>query len=347
MSPPTVVAPLLPEQVPDLRQFLMNGFDEPPDAEVFSLAALRWKYFDDYGVGDPPRSFVTLDGDRITGHIGLCQRSFHSRSQEIPGVPTVHPIDWLGSPRDPLAGIRLLYKVFERVETLYAVGGTLWAQRALAAAGSQHLPPVRVYLIVLNPGYRLRQRSGSLLRRSAGAIRDVIRVYRHPAQAAQQRFSLSHVGAFDSEVDSVLANAPARLMFTSRTAALLNYYLRYPGGTFSGWQIYDHQRLRGFALLRIRRRRHICEGRIVDCFLDSEEVGCWHAALSALSHELRRSSVDYATVYVTAPWFREAAERSGFFLLHETNVLMRDPRHRVSCAAPFMLSMLEADHAIL
>ena len=158
---------------------------------------------------------------------------------------------------------------------------------------------------------------------------------------------IQQVPSFDSEIETVVGSAPAPLIFTSRSLDLLNYYLRYPGGSLSGWKVYDAQRLRGFALLTVRHHGGICCGKIVDCFLDSREPSLWQAAFSALTQQLREQAADYVTVYATTSWVRRAIELNGFYFWQETEVVLRDPQRRMPREVPFMLTMLEADHAIL
>lgn len=343
----TMTTPLRPEHIPELRQFLLQGFGDPPDSVWFSEAMLRWKYFDDYGMGAGPLSYISQQGGQINGHIGLCRRLLCASGSTREQVPTVHCIDWLGSREHRLIGVRLLRKVFAEVETQYAIGGSALGKKALKAAGFEQLPPITVYQRILRSVYRLRDPHASSFAKCARVVRDTISARWHRAHRCGQELIVQRTPAFDAEITGVLDNVPRPLLFTSRDPGLLNYYLRCPGIPFCGWGISDDQRLRGFALSNVLREGSIFQGRIVDCFLDSREVEHWQAAFAALTKELRQQSADYVTVYASTPWVRQALELNGFSRVRETEVWLRDPRRRVMRGVPFLLSMLDGDNSIL
>ena len=75
---------------------------------------------------------------------------------------------------------------------------------------------------------------------------------------------------------------PLRIVTCRRDHLLLNYFLRCPLSGFSGWTIHTSERMIGFAVLKITPHGRIQLGKIVDCWLDTEDPSCWQAAVAAL-----------------------------------------------------------------
>ena len=48
-------------------------------------------------------------------------------------------------------------------------------------------------------------------------------------------------------------------------------------------------------------------GRIADCVLDDPSPDAWHAAVAALTAELRRRGADLAESFGAAPWMAEGS----------------------------------------
>ena len=100
------IRPLAPDDLPELSRFLTAGFHAPPDADFAAPEVLRWKYLGPDAGGDatdsaPARSYIARDeSGRIVGHLGLCRTAFEGQALAAAGgrVPTIHIIDWLGSP---------------------------------------------------------------------------------------------------------------------------------------------------------------------------------------------------------------------------------------------------------
>ncbi len=102
---------LAPDDLPELSRFLTVGFHAPADADFAAIDVLRWKYLETYdstndevnsrdGSG-APNSYVARDeAGQIIGHLGLCRTAFEGQAlaPQDGQVPTIHIIDWLGSP---------------------------------------------------------------------------------------------------------------------------------------------------------------------------------------------------------------------------------------------------------
>jgi len=130
-----------------------------------------------------------------------------------------------------------------------------------------------------------------------------------------------------------------------RDHLLLNYFLRYPLGGFSGWTIHTSQGMVGFAVLKVTQHGRIRLGKIVDCWLHTEEPSSWRAAVAALIDRLRALSADDVTCYATTPSLHAALLWNGF-TKSEKNVCVRDKDQLLPRDLPFGFSMLDGDGAI-
>lgn len=342
------ITPLRRADIPELSQFLTSGFNVSATSPCFSHEVLSWKYFD--GPSGPTEvstcSYVARSANKIVGHIGICPRQFVIAGSSAAPVSTMHAIDWLVSTPNSGSGAFLMMQAFGTCKTQYAVGGSDQAQAVFPKLGFEQKPGVAVYRKVLAPLHRLRTDEG-LLRRCAGTVKDIVSVWRRRTPRATQTVELRPVTTFTEEIDCLLRQCSTSIVTCQRDHSLLNYFLRYPQAGFSGWTIHSSGKMIGFVILKISPYGHIQLGKIVDCWLDTEDTSCWQAAVTAILDRLRLLSAYAVTCYATTPSLRSALLWSGFTKSGETNVYLRDKGQSLPRDLPFGLSMLEADHAIL
>jgi hypothetical protein len=340
------IHPLEPDALPELSRFLTAGFHAPPDAEFASVDVLRWKYFDPRGCGDEARSFVARDAGQIIGHIGICPTAFCARSGTSTHiVSALHIIDWLGSREHPGVGSSLIRKVHALADTQFGVGTTEAAKKVIRVIGYENRATVPIFQRVFRPAYRLHSPGLNPAVKVAQATRDLARSVMKPARQAAIRLEASCVDAFGSEVESLFENVEGPIVLTRRDAALLNYYLKYPRGTISGWRLSEDGRTRGCALLSIVSRGKQRIGKIVDCILESRAAELWHAAMMVLAQELQARGADVAQACGSVPWVADALTASGFIKLHDVALTLRDRQQLVPRDMPLFLTFLEGDYA--
>lgn len=332
--------------LPDLRHFLIRGFGVADATSCFDANVLRWKYLEKLENVQGPRSLITRHNGQIVGHIGLCPRQWVVRAHAPARVSTVHCMDWLASPEHPSVGLMLMLRGCESADTQYGVGGSAVGQKMLTAVGYEVQGSVGVYSRVLSPAYRLRIPGGGI-RKYVGMARDTYRLLTRSRKPPDVATELRRVREFTHEINAVLETGTAPLAFTTREPWLLNYYLQYPLGPITGWTIHAEQRLIGFALLNVVTADTIRTGRIVDCFLASEEGALWHSAIWSILLELKSQSVDLLTCYASTPWLKDALQRGGFYLQRTKKLYVRDKKRLLPNSVPFLVSQLEADYAYL
>lgn len=343
------ITPLRRSVLPELSQFLTSGFGVAADSVFFSPEALSWKYFDGPSgpSADPVRSLVARSGGRIVGHIGISFRQLIVSGDGAAPVPTMHAIDWLGSAAHPGLGAVLMLEALATSKTQFAVGGTSQAEALFPRLGFEQKCKVAVYRKVFAPFHRLQTTDRGLFRKWAGTAKDLVYVSRARTLPAPRTVELRSAATFTEEIDGLLQRSARRMVTCQRDHLLLNYLLRYPGPGFSGWTIHASQRMIGFAVLKTTPNGTARLGRIVDCWLDTEDPSIWRSAVAAIVDRLRVSAADDVVCYATTPSLREALRSSGFVKSGERAVYIRDKQQLLPRDLPFALSEFDADGAIL
>jgi hypothetical protein len=367
------IRPLAAGDLPELSRFLTAGFHSPPEADFATPEVLHWKYlgaavgtgpmantdFSDLQAGPDesgaasmaPRSYVARDeAGQIIGHLGLCRTAFEGQALEATGgcVPTIHIIDWLGSPKHRTVGMSLMRRAHQGLATQFGLGVSDAALVVGERAGYQLRSLVPVYTRVLRSRYWLRCGGYSPWERVLRLVRDAVGRWRRPAAAPRTTITLRQVAAFGSEIETIVEKAKAHVILTSRNPARLNELLRFPRQAMSGWHLLDETGcLRGFAVLNLIPKNHgrTRTGKFVDCLLDTTDTGAWHAAASALTRELMHQGADLAHAYASTPWTAAALTATGYTSRYTVKFHIRDRQGLIPRDATFHLTPLEGDYA--
>ncbi len=343
------ITPLRRADIPELSQFLINGFGEPATSSCFSHEVLSWKYFD--GPGGPSEdsvcSLVARSAGKIVAHIGMCPRQFIVSGDVAAPVSAMHAIDWLGSAAHPGTGTFLMLQALATSKIQYAVGANPSAEAVFPRLGFEQKPRLAVFRKVLSPLQRLRATDQGFFRKCAGTARDVVSAWRARTPAVQRTVELRPAPTFTEDIDYLQRECSPRLVTCQRDHLLLNYFLRYPLSGFSGWTIHTSGRMIGFAVLKITPHGRIRLGKIVDCWLATEEPSSWQAAIAALAERLRALTAYDVTCHATSPSLHAALVWNGFAKWGEKNVFVRDKEQFLPRDVGFGFSMLDADAAIL
>ena len=104
----------------------------------------------------------------------------------------------------------------------------------------------------------------------------------------------------------------------------------------------------GVAILGVLPVGGIRRGKIVDCFLDSDDEALHRGVLvGSLVRELRALGADDVTSWTSTPWMSRALATSGFHPLESGRFFLRDPERLVARDLPFHLTQLEGDNAYI
>jgi hypothetical protein len=351
------IRPLTPDDLPELSRFLTAGFQAPPAADFAAPEVLRWKYLGPEGPdgdgtdSDAARSYVARDeAGRIAGHLGLCRTDFEGHALAVSGgrVPTIHIIDWLGSPEHRAIGMSLMRRAHQGVGTQFGLGVSQAALVVGERAGYELRSLVPVYARVLRAGYWLRSGGLGPVQRGLRLARDAASRLMKPPDAPRATLAIRRVSAFGPEIIPIVERAKAHAIFTRRDPVRLNEFLRFPRQAMSGWHLLDDSgRLRGFAVLNLipKDQGRTRTGKFVDLLLDDIDVAAWHASVIALTSELSRQGADLAQAYASTPWTAEALGQSGYTSRFAVKFHIRDRQGIIPRDATFHLTPLEGDYA--
>jgi hypothetical protein len=351
--------------LPELRQFLIAGFQADSDADFAALDVLRWKYLkppestatEDVTPGtdvdslcDAPLSYIARDDTGpIIGHLGLCRTAFEGADLLTHGgVKTIHIIDWLGAPGYRSIGMSLMRCAHQSAPTQFGLGVSEAALLVGERAGYQLRGLVPVYNRLLRPTYWLRTKGLGPIKRGLKLVRDALGCLSQPRAHTQVAIKLQRTSAFGIEVTPITEKAKLYAILTRRDPARLNAFLRFPRQAVSGWYVVDAKgQLRGLALLNLIPKDHGYTriGKIIDCLLDNIEPDFWHAVVLALTQELARQGADVAQAYASTPWTISAFRQNGYTSRFAVKFHIRDRLGLVPRGDTFHLTPLEGDYA--
>ena len=342
------VRPIEKSDIPTVSDFLTRGFNDSPNAEFAAPDVLQWKCFDAQGNDGVPRGFVAIENGRIVAYVGRQPAQFVGGDLVTP-VITEHGIDWLADKQSFAAGLLAGQRSDESIDIGFSIGGTDIAIKIKKRIKAWKFGmPVPTYCRVLRPLHYLRSpRQVVAWRCLAKIAREYWRWLRHPRQKPNVSIVLKQVESFGAEVTQIVDACQMPEIHTLRTPELLNHFLRYPRKNITGWHIMQENQIRGFTLLSLVRNGNIRTGKIADCFLDSLDVDLWHAALHALTNQLREQSADMVVCYGTTSWMVEALTQNGFYQQRLSPFAIRDPKKLLPENASYYLTHWEADHAYL
>jgi hypothetical protein len=354
------IYPLTSSDIAELSRFLTAGFHAQPEADYAAPEVLRWKYLEPYVPGDAkiedggltaPRSYIARDETgAIIGHLGLCRTAFEGSAIKVDGghVPTIHIIDWLGSPGHRAVGTSLMRMAHKGVATQFGLGVSEAALVVGERIGYELRSLVPVYVRVLRAGYWMRSNGLSFMARGLRLARDVASRWIQAPVTPRVTILLKRVAEFGPEIGPIVEQAKANAILTRRDPARLNAMLRFPRQTMTGWHLRDSTgRLRGLAVLNVipKDKGRTRTGKIVDCLLDNITVDLWHAAMLALTDELTRQGADLAQAYASTPWSVQALRQSGYQSRFAVKFHIRDRLALIPRDAIFHLTPLEGDYA--
>ena len=336
-------------QVAALSQFLIEGFQLPEAGRSALLPEpLRWRYFEPRGHWPGPRSLIVRDAGNFTAHIGVITTAFVQPGQPSFNVSAVHPVDWLSTKQGGMLGTLLMLKAFGRADVQYSLGSTASGQRILQGCGFTRVCDVPILYRYFKPAKR---EVWNLLHGQQRFPKNVVMFGLDMARSILGRFNrtpqsaltLRPVNEFTGEVETLFHSRQKNVLCSSRSAALLNYFLRHPDKRFQGWMLERSGKAIGFALTHIIERDNLVQGKIADCFLAEDDPSLWSEAIGLLTDHLQQSGCDLARTLASAPAMQQALRASGFFPRGNCGFFLRDTRNLLPKDRAFHLTMLEGD----
>lgn len=299
---------------------------------------LAWKYWQERPDWPGPRSFVLASDTEIYAHAGVVPSTCLWNGQR---ASLLHLIDWAAAPGRVGAGVTLLKHISRLADALIGVGGNEQTLRALPAIGFQTCSTETEYVRVLHPlrylthspqwGWKTLPKLARSLLWALAAPSRVGANWQWRRLASNQLQSL----------ESVLPRPGAQAAVLERSSSLFAYMLKCPIASMALHRVEQAGRTRGYFLLAFVPG----QARLVDCWVDSEQMEDWRALVQCAVQAARQ---DPGTAELTAvandPLLRGALARSGF-RARDTNPIQTLVRKGHSLPSAFRVQMLDSDAA--
>jgi hypothetical protein len=263
------------EDMEEVRAFIGRVF--PIDINAFRPEVMRWKYFEPHPYWEGSRSYVLRYNGKIAAHTCLIPIRLPSQSKIL---KTACGVDWIAGKVVPGAGGAIFKKLLEKVDLLFAIGGTDDALSVIPKLGFKSVGNLQLFRRVVKPIKRFMARKPTSLRPWAGLVKDVAQLRVAPAH--DDRWKIQDVLRFDESINDVLRAAEPDGIHPERDAAFLNYVLDCPAVPVHGHLLLRDGNRMGYAVTS--ETGATC--RIAELRLASSVAQDWTAAYAAITRHL-------------------------------------------------------------
>ena len=327
---------------PAIAALLRESLGLAPGHPMAEPIHLHWKYWEPHPNWAGSRSYVYLQDGQIVAHGAVIPNVCLWRDQRI---KVVHVIDWAAKPESGGSGVALMKQIGKLADMIFAVGGSELTQQILPMIGfkecgttvKRYARPVRPLLRLVNPEYRSWRLAPQVMR---GIFWTLTAPSRPGAEWSAQRILPNQLAAA-----SIIWPRP-KLGTTvfERSSASMSYLLRCPATPMESFSVHKHGRLRGYFLLAFAP----AQARIVDCWIDSDELYEWRAMVQlAVGQAKARAHVAEVASMCSDPLFEAALVECGFHMRHATPMWLRAPSGVARPDATIRFLMADSDEAFL
>ncbi len=340
-----LIHPVESSAIPELSALLRQQFcREGEYCDFADERVLKWKFFEPRAAWTVSRSWGGFEEGKLVAHVGYNPTTFVAPDKSTVAVEAGHISDWLSLRPGTALGALLMLETFKLAPVHYALGSTAVASRVLLKGGYKHILDVPLFHRIVN---RFNPRAWEQLHGNHRSVKGMTLLAVDGLNSLRPRKGARALEAvpvkeFGTETAKIFARSTWPVICSSRSPELLNYYLRYPLGTFSGYLLQD-SKPRGFAILVSIPKPHCRVVRIVECFLDEPDPNLCTDCIAALHQRALERNPDIISVYGSTPWMAEGLQRAGFFRRGKTPLFLRDPKKLLPEGQTFHLTHLEAD----
>lgn len=328
-----------PSDLPEVQSFLLSAFGVQQDAPVFRPGFLQWKYFEPIPDWHGSRAFVLRGNGRVIAHCAVYPVRLLLGNRD---VTSLCPMDWAS--RYPGAGASLSrrLRLMELAETAVVTGGSKESRTVIPHLGFSHYGDLEFYARVVRPWKQFRSRP-----REDG-WRDPARFLRNfawswtPSPSVSEGWSVVGTSRFREE--AWFSQASAAITFTKRDPELLNYWLRCPIGTPSGFLLFHEDQPCGHVLMN----KLGGQARIIDIRVAHEDLAAWQAAF-ALATRVAIEDRDVCEILAVASTrvAREALLQNGFRFCGQQPIYLYDPGKILTDQPALHWNLIDGDTAII
>jgi len=327
---------------PAIAALLRESLGLAPGHPMAEPTHLHWKYWEPHTNWAGSRSYVYLQDGQVVAHGAVIPNVCLWREQRIKAL---HVIDWAAKPESGGSGVALMKQIGKLADVIFAVGGSELTQQILPMIGfkecgttvKRYARPVRPLLRLVNPEYRSWRLAPQVMR---GVLWTLTAPSRLGAEWSTHRILADQLAAA-----SIIWPRP-KLGTTvfERSSASMSYMLRCPATPMELYSVHRHGRLRGYFLLAFAP----AQARIVDCWIDSDELSEWHATVQlAVGQAKAHVHVAEVVSMCSDPLLEAALVECGFHMRHTTPMWLRAASGVARPDATIRFLMADNDEAFL
>jgi hypothetical protein len=268
---------------------------------------LHWKYWEPRADWAGSRSYVYLRNGQIVAHGAVIPNVCLWREQRI---KMLHVIDWAAKADSGGSGVALMKQIGKLSDAMFAVGGSELTQQILPIIGfrkcattvTRYARPIRPLLRMVNPEYRSWRLAPQTIR---GIFWKLTAPSRRDFEWSSRRIPADQLTA----ASIIWPSRKSGTAVLERSNTSMSYLLRCPSTPMELYSVHGYGRPRGYFLLAFAP----AQARIVDCWIDSDELADW-SALVQLAVERAKAHAKMAEVVSVCsdPLLGAALLKSGF-----------------------------------
>jgi hypothetical protein len=230
-------------------------------------------------------------------------------------------------------------------DVMIAVGGSELTQRILPMIGfrgsgttvKRYARPVRPLLRLVNPEYRS-------WRLAPQVIRSLFWTLTAPSRRAAEWSAHRILGDQVATASIPWPSAKIGTTVLERSSASVSYLLRCPATPMELYSVHRHGRPRGYFLLAFAP----AQARIVDCWIDSDELAEWSAMVQlAVGQAKTDANVAEVVSMCSDPLLGAALIESGFHVRHAIPMWLRAASGVARPDTTIRFLMADSDEAFL
>jgi hypothetical protein len=295
-----------------VADFLRSVLHPEADYPTVQTKHMAWKYYEPREDWAGSRSFVLEEGDRIVAHLAVMPGCLRTSTGT---VRAMHFIDWAAEPGSFIAGSSLLRKVMRQFDLTFCIGGSPDNRRALPMLGFRPAQKTELYARPLRPWLQTRTHQYRNWKLPLRFGRNLF----HAVSPARNPGAWRAVEVLPKEVPERLW-LPASNGATTRVrqASTYEYFIRSSCPVFRFYMLLEAENPRGCLCLAFPPG----QARMADIWLAEPSVEAFTGALAvAQQAACEVPGAAEALLRVSTPMLREAAVRSGFRLIEQTDLM--------------------------
>lgn len=330
------IRPTERKDLPALANFLVRVYKFDSTGHHADTKLLEWKYLCPRPSWKGSRSYVLEKDGRIVAHCGVCPVTFQLPSGDA--LESITMTDWAADSSIPGVGVMLYRKLMAMAPTSFVIGGAPVTRQIVPRIGFRQVGEAATYSAWLRPWREFLVRP--LVGRSFARL---LHGWTHPVRIREELsrpWVYTRVTEFDDSLQPILNHAKRSWTTCQRTLADLNYLLKCPHLEMMGFLLQRQSEIAGYFLVG----KSEWEARLLDIFIDSEDVNDWKSAYGAVTKAIQRDpEVCRIRVQATLPILGQALISNGYWCQCREPLFIYDPSRALERAFPVAFQLFDGD----